>query len=121
MKDYKGWDDYWTGSRSGAAFSSEGAQHPGLSAFWAQQFGGMGPVDRVLDVACGRGALLDYLNAAEVPVSEIISVDYSEGAQIVEGTSQWCTGGSSRRRLVTLSARSHEPGDQPVRYRVCRS
>lgn len=77
LNESKSWDDYWTGSSSGVAFSSEGAQHPQLGAFWAQAFGEVDRCQRLLDVASGRGAVLEYLRTSDLKPEEVFAVDYS--------------------------------------------
>ncbi len=77
MSDSQSWDDYWSGSQSGVAFNSEGAQHPLLATFWAQVFAEVPACGRLLDVASGRGAVLEYLAAARLTPAEIIATDYS--------------------------------------------
>lgn len=48
-----------------------------LSTFWQQTFGELGNCHRVLDIASGRGALLDHLDASGVQAEQVIATDYS--------------------------------------------
>ena len=77
MSDSQSWDDYWSGSQSGVAFNSEGAQHPLLAEFWGQAFAEVATCGRLLDVASGRGAVLEYLAASTLTPVEVIASDYS--------------------------------------------
>ena len=58
----KDWDTYWRGSADGAAFGSEGVDHPLVRQFWLDSLSVLsegGWVPRLLDVASGRGAVVD--------------------------------------------------------------
>lgn len=70
------WHEYW---RSGALHScatSFAANYDGaIAAFWLRNFAGLGPQDRVLDIASGNGALarllLDTDGNANVPIDSV--------------------------------------------------
>jgi SAM-dependent methyltransferase len=78
LSDTKGWDNYWTGSSSGVAYNQEGADHPALDRFWHQALAPVNVDLRILDVASGRGALIDYLPAGNY--RHFVSLDYSHAA-----------------------------------------
>lgn len=69
MTDYKtntsvalDWDKYWHGAQEGAAFGSEGINHPAISSFWQQYFSsarGKFSSPKIVDVASGTGAVLE--------------------------------------------------------------
>jgi SAM-dependent methyltransferase len=57
----EGWELYWQGS-GGAAFSSQGQNHPLIAAFWEEIFSavrGNCEAPRLLDLATGSGAIVD--------------------------------------------------------------
>ena len=60
----KAWDTYWTGAQSAEAFASEGASHPAIEQFWAERLVVFGQPERFVDLATGRGAVLDYAQTA---------------------------------------------------------
>jgi SAM-dependent methyltransferase len=80
----KSWDTYWQGSGESGAYSSGGASHPAIKAFWESFFQ---PVQRdytapsILDIASGNGAVVECALQVfgESPV-EISCVDVSESA-----------------------------------------
>ena len=78
LSDSNAWNDYWVGSRSGAAFNAEGADHPVLDHFWRQALGEVTGTQRLIDLASGRGALLGYLPEEASP--DICCVDRSLAA-----------------------------------------
>lgn len=80
LTENTGWDDYWAGSSSGVAYGAEGVRHPVLDEFWTSMLTSVKQADRVLDVACGRGAVLEHLGDSDAQVLETIAVDYSEPA-----------------------------------------
>lgn len=56
------WDTYWRGSADGTAFSSDGVDHPLVQDFWSATFESLKATydkPRLLDVASGRGAVVD--------------------------------------------------------------
>jgi len=58
----KDWDTYWRGSADGAAFGADGVDHPLVRQFWLDSLSVLsegGWVPRLLDVASGRGAVVD--------------------------------------------------------------
>ena len=61
------WDTYWQGSQQAVAFAAEGVNHPLVADFWQAYFAGLSGGDRslrILDVACGRGAITEAAIAA---------------------------------------------------------
>lgn len=84
LSDTRGWDKYWTGSSSGAAFNQEGADHPALDEFWIEALAGVDKKARILDVASGRGALLAHLPSADY--EQLVSLDYSLAAMVSQRT-----------------------------------
>jgi SAM-dependent methyltransferase len=62
------WDAYWRNARSAAAHKDGGPQEEVLERFWLQFFGQILPAfqtaPRMLDIACGNGAVVRYACAA---------------------------------------------------------
>src|SRR6056300_779946 len=57
-----GWDTYWQGAGSGAAFSRGGTSHPVVLSFWGSFFAKVREDyvrPRVADIASGSGAVVD--------------------------------------------------------------
>jgi len=79
----EGWDRYWRDTRDGAAYSSQGADHPLLASFWTQVFAshrGQAP-PRILDIACGNGSLEQtFLAGCAPPDAGFLSFDISAAA-----------------------------------------
>lgn len=69
------WDNYWIGSEAGVS-DSEGISHPVLDEFWQRQFESVGDDEIIVDLGCGRGALLQHLPDRHV----VISLDLSAAA-----------------------------------------
>lgn len=58
------WSRYWAaGHEHSCPTSFDGFYGPQLQAFWQRQCNGLGPDDVVLDLGCGNGGLLRFLNA----------------------------------------------------------
>lgn len=56
------WDTYWRGSADGTAFGADGVDHPLVRQFWVDALGDLGKQGgkpSLLDVASGRGAVVD--------------------------------------------------------------
>jgi SAM-dependent methyltransferase len=77
MNSTDGWDSYWSGSQSGAAYGQEGIDHPLLAAHWRRLLATVKSGETVLDVASGRGALAAFLRPEQV---DLVSVDFSSAA-----------------------------------------
>lgn len=77
MSDATSWDRYWSGSRAGVAFNQEGANHPALLNFWGEALRDVSPASRILDVASGRGALI---NQSSGSYENFVTLDYSQAA-----------------------------------------
>ncbi len=61
------WDVYWRGSADGTAFGTDGVEHPLVSQFWTDLLTALrkdGQTSRLLDVASGRGAVIDIARTA---------------------------------------------------------
>ena len=61
------WNTYWQGSQQGVAFANEGVSHPAIAEFWKQYFEGLKSAvarPRFIDVACGKGAVLEIARSA---------------------------------------------------------
>ena len=61
------WNTYWQGSQQGTAFANEGVSHPTIAEFWKQYFEVLKPdaaKSRLIDVACGKGAVLEIARSA---------------------------------------------------------
>lgn len=78
------WDTYWRGTRDGAAYASEGANHPEFPAFWhrvLQTAGSAHKDTRMVDIACGNGAVEGCVYAAfQGALPELYCLDISEAA-----------------------------------------
>jgi ubiquinone/menaquinone biosynthesis C-methylase UbiE len=78
------WNAYWQGSGGAGAFSSEGANHPAILAFWNDFFSTAKedyPNPALLDIASGNGAVIEHaLNIFEQTEIDISCVDISEAA-----------------------------------------
>lgn len=60
------WDAYWRGSADGTAFGSDGVDHPLVRQFWVDVLSTLredGRKLRLLDVASGRGAVVDVAHS----------------------------------------------------------
>lgn len=57
------WNSYWRGSSDGAAYASEGVNHPLVRDFWRRVLTENRPAgkSRLLDVASGNGAVVDIV------------------------------------------------------------
>ena len=80
----KSWDTYWQGSGESGAYSSGGAGHPAIKAFWESFFQSVQQdytAPSILDIASGNGAVVERALQVfgENPV-EISCVDVSESA-----------------------------------------
>jgi len=78
------WDGYWRGTGAAGAYSSGGANHPSLQAFWDEFFSRVKAeylTPSILDVACGNGAVIERALAvfADHP-SKISCIDISAAA-----------------------------------------
>jgi SAM-dependent methyltransferase len=80
----KSWDAYWHGTGETGAFSSGGASHPAILAFWLEFFQEVDQTNSaltMLDLASGNGAVVE--RALEVfgeGKAEITCVDVSDAA-----------------------------------------
>lgn len=79
-----GWDTYWQGARSGAAFSGGGTSHPLVLSFWRDFFETVrGDYARpsIVDIASGNGAVVDCARSVFADAqAEFTCVDISESA-----------------------------------------
>lgn len=79
-----GWDSYWRGTPDRAAYSSGGASHPAIRAFWADLFKealDSRSASPMVDLASGNGAVIEAADAAFSGVlPELISLDISTAA-----------------------------------------
>jgi len=79
-----GWNTYWHGAGTGAAFSKGGTSHPLVLSFWAEVFGKVRAdynSPRAVDIASGSGAVVACaLAALEGGPAEFTCVDISESA-----------------------------------------
>lgn len=60
------WDTYWRGSADGTAFGNDGVDHPLVRDFWSHMLASLRPDNgklRLLDVASGRGAVVDAVHS----------------------------------------------------------
>lgn len=77
------WEQYWGGTGDGAAYSSEGAEHPALVSFWRDVFAShreRAP-SRIVDIACGNGSLEQtFLAGCAPPQAGFLSFDISVAA-----------------------------------------
>ena len=78
------WDSYWQGAGDAAAYSADGNVHPAIAGFWSSFFDASAATfdaPRIVDLACGNGALLPYaLNAFGGDSADVTCVDISEKA-----------------------------------------
>jgi len=78
------WDDYWRGTGAAGAYSSGGANHPAIQAFWDDFFSRVKSeyvTPSMLDVASGNGAVVERALAAfEDYPAKISCVDISAAA-----------------------------------------
>lgn len=79
-----GWDRYWRGTPDRTAYSSGGASHPAIRAFWVRWFQEerhSRGASRMVDVASGNGAVVEAARAAFSGVlPELICLDISAAA-----------------------------------------
>jgi SAM-dependent methyltransferase len=79
-----GWDTYWQGAGSGAAFSRGGTSHPVVLSFWGSFFAKVREDyvrPRVADIASGSGAVVDCaLSTLGGDPAVFTCVDISEAA-----------------------------------------
>lgn len=80
------WDNYWQGTQDSSAFSDGGANHPAIQTYWLNFFHELAgnanesPI-RILDLACGNGALLHLLaQSGNLEQCEVTCVDTSAAA-----------------------------------------
>ncbi len=76
------WDRYWRGTHENAALQESGAQDSALAEFWLaffQQHLDSEDSPRVLDLACGNGAVTGFARAA-CPGASLFAVDGSASA-----------------------------------------
>lgn len=76
------WGDYWRLTPEGAAHAAGGAQHEALGRFWREALSptlGAAPGARLLDFACGNGALsalvLDLARESGLPMPDLHGAD----------------------------------------------
>ena len=58
----RGWDTYWRETRDSDSYSSDGARHPVITAFWDQTLANLFEASeqpKILDIATGSGAVVD--------------------------------------------------------------
>jgi SAM-dependent methyltransferase len=80
----KSWDAYWHGTGDTGAFSSGGASHPAVLAFWREFFQEVNQDNSdpaMIDLASGNGAVVEHALAVfGEGKAEITAVDVSEAA-----------------------------------------
>lgn len=81
------WDTYWRGTQEAAAFGLGGISQETLTGFWRNLFTEKAPASshpRLLDLACGHGAVVRHAYAAALassgPEPSTFCLDYSAAA-----------------------------------------
>jgi SAM-dependent methyltransferase len=77
------WDHFWHRTHMANAAQGCGATDPALGRFWRQVFGRYlvpGKQRRLLDLACGDGAVTGFAMQADHPPDICCALDYSTGA-----------------------------------------
>ncbi|WP_233281389.1 class I SAM-dependent methyltransferase [Sphingomonas changnyeongensis] len=91
------WSAFWRGStRDGCTAAFPPAAQQAISAGWQALFAGRPRTTRILDIACGRGAVLAV--AAEAGIDSRIGVDLADGDSIGSPDAQ-ILGGVDARHL----------------------
>lgn len=78
-KNEQNWGNYWQGRRASEALVGVGVEHSTqLAQFWKSSFKGLKAETKVLDMACGAGAVLRH--AHDLGINNLTGVDISKDA-----------------------------------------